>query len=109
MLGCLNIEQLFGQDQTFTADSLSDWYSKVTHYRSAIKEVLGVWISPQSTPIQAAQQLLGPIGLKLNYLDRIRIDGKSTRRYEGADCNADLRQKILERCLNRDNQIARMA
>ena len=109
VLGCLNIEQLFGQDQTFTADSLSDWYSKVTHYRSAIKEVLGVWISPQSTPIQAAQQLLGTIGLKLNYLDRIRIDGKSTRRYEGADCNADLRQKILERWLNRDNRIARMA
>jgi Domain of unknown function (DUF3854) len=109
VLRSLKIEQFFGEDKTFTADSLSDWYLKVTQYRSAIKEVLGVWISPQSTPIQAAQQLLGKLGLKLEYIDRIRIDGKSTRRYGGVDCNPDDRQDVLDRWLDRDNRISRMA
>jgi hypothetical protein len=105
----LNIEQFFREDRTFTADSLSDWHSTVMRYQSVIKEVLGIWISHKSTPIQAAQQLLGKLGLKLKYIDRIRIDGELTRRYSGVSCNADERQDVLERWLARDNRLARMA
>lgn len=108
-LEALDIQQFFGEDKTFTSNSLVDWFTKITECRSDIKRFLGVWIGSQCTPIGAAQQLLGKLGLKLEYIDRIRIDGKSTRRYSGVDCNADERQDVLVRWLERDNRIAEMA
>ena len=108
-LDAVNIQQFFGEDKTFTSVDLSDWHEKILQCRRDIKEYLDISISTKSTPIQTAQQLLGKLGLKLEYIDRIRIDGELTRRYSGVNCNSDDRQDVMERWLDRDNQIAVMA
>jgi Domain of unknown function (DUF3854) len=108
-LDAVNIQQFFGEDKTFTSVDLSGWHEKLLQCRQEIKEYLGISISTKSTPVQTAQQLLGSLGLKLVYIDRIRIDGELTRRYSGVNCNSDDRQAVLEAWLDQDNRIARMA
>jgi hypothetical protein len=108
-LDALNIEQFFGEDKMFTSVDLSDWHEKLLQCRQDIKQYLGIRISTKSTPIQTAQRLLGLLGMKLNYIDRARIDGIPTRRYSGVDCNADEREAVMARWLDRDNRIAGMA
>ena len=105
VLEALDIQRFLCEDKTFTSDNLVDWYKKITKHQYVIKDVFGVWIDPEANPIRAAQQLLKTLGLKLEYIDRIRIDGKPTRRYSGVDCNADERQDVLVRWLERDNRI----
>ena len=108
-LDALNIQQFFGENKTFTAADLAGWYEKIFQCRSDIKKFLGISINIKSTPIQTAQRLLGLLGMKLNYMDQIRIDGTPTRRYSGVDCNAAERQSVMDRWLDRDNEIAEMA
>ena len=108
-LDAINIQQFFGEDKTFTAADLAGWYEKLFQCRREIKEFLGISINIRSTPIQTAQRLLGLLGMKLNYIDQIRIDGIPIRRYSGVDCNADERQSVMDRWLDRDNEKAGMA
>jgi Domain of unknown function (DUF3854) len=108
-LDAVNVQQFFGEDKTFTSADLAGWHEKLLQCRRDIKEYLGISITTKSTPIQTAQRLLGLLGMKLNYIDQIRIDGTPTRRYSGVDCNADERQSVMDRWLDRDNRIAGMA
>lgn len=108
-LDAVNIYQFFGEDKTFTSADLASWHEKLLQCRRDIREYLGIGISTKSTPIQTAQRLLGLLGMKLNYLDQIRIDGTPTRRYSGVDCNADERESVMDRWLDRDRRIAGMA
>jgi hypothetical protein len=102
----LDIQQFFGEDKTFTSGDLTEWFERVVKHRWDLKDILKIYISPDSSPIQAAQQFLGLLGMKLDYIDRIRIDGKSTRRYAGVYCDADGRQDVLDRWLDRDDRLA---
>jgi hypothetical protein len=108
-LDALNIEQFFGEDKTFTSVDLTSWHKRLLQCKRDVKEYLRIGISTKSTPIQTAQRLLGLLGMKLSYIDRIRIDGTPTRRYAGVDCNADEREAVMARWLDRDNRIAGMA
>jgi Domain of unknown function (DUF3854) len=109
-LDAINIHQFFGEDKTFTSVDLAVWHEKLLQCRQDIEQYLGIRISTRSTPIQTAQRLLGLLGMKLNYIDRARIDGSTpTRRYSGVDCNADEREAVMARWLDRDNRIAGMA
>lgn len=108
-LDAVNIQQFFGEDKTFTSADLSGWHEKLLQCGRDIKEYLGISITTKSTPIQTAQRLLRLLGMKLDYLDRARIDGTPTRRYSGVDCDADERQSVMDRWLDRDNRIAGMA
>ena len=99
LLEALDIPQFFRDDRTFTIDSLAEWHSKIILHRWNIKDILGISISDKSTPIQVAQQILGVMGCKLEYFDRIRIDGVLVRRYVWADCNPDGRVEIFDRWL----------
>lgn len=108
-LEAINISQFFGEDRTFTNDSLVDWFEKLKGCRDDIKNFLGVGIGEKSSPITTAQRLLNLLGYKLKSLDRIRIDGKLTYRYSGVVLNADDRQDVLNRWLERDDRAATMA
>ena len=108
-LKAINIEQFFGEDRTFTNDSLADWFDRLKGYSADIKNFLGVGIGEKSTPITTAQRLLNLLGYKLKSIDRIRINGKLTRRYCGVVCNSDDRQDVLNRWLERDDRAATMA
>ncbi len=88
---------------------MGEWFDRAVKYRWNIKELLGVNISPNSTPIQAAQQILGVLGLKLDYIDRAQVDGRRVRRYQGADVGVDGRLEVLQRWLERDTRAAEMA
>ena len=108
-LQVLDIEQFFGEDRTFTNDSLANWFEKIKGCSADIKNFLGVGIGDKSTPITTAQRLLNLLGYKMKSIDRIRIDGKLTYRYSGVICNADDRQDVLSRWLERDDREATMA
>ena len=108
-LDAVNIQQFFGEDKTFTSVDLAGWHEKLLQCRRDIREYLGIGISTKSTPIQTAQRLLGLLGMKLNYIDRARIDNIPTRRYSGVDCNVDERESVMARWLDRDDRIAGMA
>jgi hypothetical protein len=108
-LEAVNIAQFFGEDKTFTADSLTDWHESLRQCSADIKNFLGIAIGDKSTPIATAQRLLALLGYRLEAIDRIRIDGKLTRRYSGVNCTVGGRQDVLDRWLDRDNRIARMA
>ncbi len=101
-LRVLEIEQFFGEDKTFTNQILTEWHQRILHYRFQIKDILGVTIGLNSTPVRAAQVLLGKLGYRLDYLDRARIDGVPTRRYGGVYLNFDHRDEVLQRWLDRD-------
>ena len=108
-LEAINISQFFGEDRTFTNDSLADWFEKLKGCRVEINDFLGVVIGEKSTPITTAQRLLSLLGYKLDFIDRVRIDGKLVRRYSGVICGADNRQDVLNRWLERDDRAATMA
>ena len=101
-LRVLDIEQFFGEDKTFTNDSLTEWHRRILQYRFQIKDILGVTIGLTSTPVRAAQVLLGKLGYRLDYLDRVRLEGTLTRRYGGVYLDFDRRDEILQRWLVRD-------
>jgi Domain of unknown function (DUF3854) len=102
-LKALEIAQFFGEDKIFTNESLLDWHRRILQYRFQIKDVLGVTIGLNSTPVRAAQVLLGKLGYRLAYLDRARIGGVPTRRYGGVHLDFDDRDEVLQRWLERDN------
>lgn len=102
-LEAIDIEQFFGEDRTFSSDSLTDWFDRLKTCSADIKNFLGVGISDKSTSITTAQRLLSLLGYKLEYIDRIRINGKLVRRYSGLACDVDFRSSVLARWLNRDN------
>ena len=104
VLDAINVQQFFGEDKTFTSADLAGWHEKLLQCRRDVKEYLGISINLKSTPIQTAQRLLGLLGMKLNYIDRARIDGTPIRRYSGVDCNVDERQSVMDRWLDRDNR-----
>ena len=108
-LEVINISQFFGEDRIFTNDSLAHWFEKLKTCSPDIKIFLEVGIGEKSTPITTAQRLLNLLGYKLKLIDRIRIDGKLTRRYSGVICDADDRQDVLARWLERDDRAAVMA
>ena len=68
-----------------------------------VKEILGISISPTSHPVRAAQQILRKLGVRLTYIDRIRIGGILVRRYSGVDCSLDGRLDVFSRWLDRDD------
>jgi hypothetical protein len=108
-LEAINISQFFGEDRTFTNNSLADWFDRLKGCRGDIADYLKIGIGEKSTPITTAQRLLNLLGCKLESIDRIRIDGKLTRRYSGVICDADGRQDVLARWLERDDRAAVMA
>ena len=108
-LQAVNIEQFFGANKIFTADSLTDWFDAVKTCARDLKNILRVGIGEKSTPITAAQRLLGLLGYRLEAIDRIRIDGVLTRRYGGVSVDFDSRFDVLARWLERDDREARMA
>lgn len=108
-LEAVNVSQFFGEDRTFTNDSLADWFEKLKSCSFDIKNFLGVGIGEKSTPITTAQRLLGLLGLKLTSLDQIRINGERTRRYSGVNLDADDRAAVMARWLERDDRAATMA
>ncbi len=97
VLESLDISQFFGTDLTFSAANLKHWHENILQYRLAIKDVFGIFIGVNSTPIQAVQKLLGTLGLKLEYIDRALIDGVRVRRYSGVNINPDERSVIFDR------------
>lgn len=101
----VNIEQFFGEDKTFTADSLGDWFEKLKGCRRDIRDYLGVGIGDKSTPITTAQRLLKVLGYNLTLLDQIKIEGKVTRRYGGVLVDFDDRSLVLARWLDRDDRV----
>jgi Domain of unknown function (DUF3854) len=102
-LQALQIEEFFGVDRVFTDDSLRKWHDRLLSCRLQVKEILGISISPTSHPVRAAQQILRKLGVKLTYLDRIRIDGILVRRYSGVDGSLDGRLDVFSRWLDRDD------
>ena len=96
-LELLNVAQFFGEDKVFTSPELIDWHQKVLQCRMSIKDWLGINISAKSTPVNAAQQMLGTLGFRLTYIDRIKINDKWVRRYAGVDCDFDGRSTIFSR------------
>jgi hypothetical protein len=108
-LRVLGVEQFFGEDKTFTDGGLTKWHNNILQYRFQIKDLLGITIGLNSTPVRAAQVLLGVLGFRLDYLDRARINGVPTRRYGGVDTNFDCREEILQRWIDRDNSALEVA
>lgn len=102
-LQALQIEEFFGVDRVFTDDSLKAWHDRLLSCRLQVKEILGISISPTSHPVRAAQQILRKLGVRLTYIDRIRIGGILVRRYSGVDCSFDGRLDIFSRWLDRDD------
>jgi Domain of unknown function (DUF3854) len=107
-LQALQVEQFFGEDRTFTDDSLREWHERLLSCRLQVKEILGISISPTSHPVRAAQQILGKLGCKLLYLDRVRDNGELVRRYSGVDSSLDGRLDIFGRWLIRDDLVTEM-
>lgn len=103
-LQALQIEEFFGVDRVFTDDSLKAWHERLLSCRLQVKEILGISISPTSHPVRAAQQILRKLGVRLTYLDRIRIGGILVRRYSGVDCSLDGRLDVFSRWLDRDDR-----
>lgn len=108
-LEAVNIFQFFGEDKTFTKDSLMEWHERLKGCSADVKNLLGVSISDKSTPITTAQRLLKVLGYQLLVTDRIRIDGVLTYRYSGVAVGSDSRSDILARWLDRDNRSSDMA
>ena len=108
-LQAVDIEQFFGANKIFTANSLTAWFDVVKTYASDLKNFLGVGIGEKSTPITTAQRLLGLLGYRLEAIDRVHIDGVLTYRYSGVSVDFDSRFDVLSRWLNRDDLEARMA
>jgi Domain of unknown function (DUF3854) len=104
-LEILEIEQFFDPEKIFTNETLAPWHENMLKYLFNINQILPITISRKATPIKAAQQLLGMMGLKLTLLQRIRIKGVITRQYAGVDCDADERLVVLNRWLERDERI----
>ena len=107
-LQAVNVSQFFGEDKTFTATSLADWFDLIKTCSSDIKNYLGVGIGEKSTPITTAQRLLGILGYRLTLIDRVRIEGKRTFRYSGVAVDCDCRSEVLQRWLDRDDRVAAM-
>ena len=108
-LEAIDIFQFIGEDRVFTNDSLADWFEKLKICRDDVKNFLGVGIGEKSSAITTAQRLLNLLGYKLKSIDRIRIDGKLTRRYSGVILDADDRSAVMNRWLERDDRAAVMA
>uniref|UniRef100_UPI0035941FDF plasmid replication protein, CyRepA1 family n=1 Tax=Chamaesiphon sp. TaxID=2814140 RepID=UPI0035941FDF len=108
-LKVLKIVQFFGEDKIFTNESLIEWHRYILQFRFQVKDILGVTIGLNSTPIRAAQVLLDKLGYRLDYLDRARIEGVPTRRYGGVQLNCDRRDEVFDRWLVRDEAILEAA
>ena len=101
-LEIIDIQQFFNRDTYFTKSSLEAWFKRLLSFRYDLKIILNVTISDRITPIQAAQRILGLLGLKLEYRGMKGKRGEQQRVYQGCDLNHDDRQAILHGWLERD-------
>lgn len=101
-LEVIDIQQFFERDTYFTKESLKPWFERLLSFRHDLKTVLGVTISDRITPIQAAQRILGLLGLKLEYVGKKGKRHEQQRVYRGCNLNHDEREKILFGWLERD-------
>jgi hypothetical protein len=97
----LNISQFLEPGATFTQESIRPWFEMLLHYRRDIKTFLNVTIHEKLKPIQAAQNLLGKMGLKLDFLYRRGKMGEQVRVY-GAVVIPDDRDRVFAHWQARD-------
>ena len=102
-LELIEIEQFLNPDAEFTKDTLDDWRQKVIHHRFDLLTLLGVSINPEKdSAIAVAQRILKKLGLKLEFLHQVRIEGKPTRVYKGCNPDPDGRSLIFQNWLARE-------
>ena len=106
-LQLIGIEQFLNSDTEFTKHSLAEWFEKIIQLRFDIQTVLKVSINPEKdTAIAVAQKILKKLGLKLEFLHQVRIEGKPTRVYGGCDIDPDKRKPVFDNWLERDSSQA---
>lgn len=106
-LELLDIKQFLDPNAEFTKNTLDKWFSRIIEMRFQIQIILGVGINPEKdSAIAVAQRILNKLGLKLELIHQIRIDGKPTRVYKGCDLNPDEREAVFDTWLERDSSQA---
>lgn len=102
-LEIINVGQFLTGD-SFTSESLQDWFETICQYRHEIKTILNQTINPEKdTGIGVAQRLLGLMGLKMTCCRR-RVGGVITRFYSLTQQPGDRSQAFMGRWFERDSQ-----
>ena len=94
----LDVMRWFDPDLVLSGDlrELSDWTDGVKCCRQEIKDILGVTIRPDDSPIRVLAILLGQVGIKLEKLGLRRVEGRRVRCYGFPQKIDDGRREVFE-------------